>query len=78
MPVVHKLQKDNGDTADIGTVRFIASAVNSLPGLPNVTGTPCWECGQPINAGQAYYIVAVWRARFIMSCPGLVHAEHVE
>lgn len=78
MPAVHKLQKENGDTADVGTVRFTTSAAHLLPGLPSLTGTPCWECGQPIDGGQVYYVAAVWRARSVMSSPALVHAEHVD
>ncbi len=77
MPAVHKIQRNDLEVS-IGDTRVVM-APSTLPNVPSLIGTPCWECSEPIVVGQAYYFGSLWRkGAGVSSSSVLVHAKHLE
>jgi hypothetical protein len=78
MARTHTIAKDNGSQAQVGDFRFTMQAQDLLPGVPSPVNTPCWECREPIQAGELYYAAAVWHQGSLYSDAALIHSHHVD
>jgi hypothetical protein len=78
MAHTHTFTRDNGSRAEVGDFRFTMRAGELLPGVPSPVKTPCWECQEPIQSGEQYYVVAVWHQGSLYPDAALIHSHHVD